>query len=623
MRARILLKIGIGLLLLCAVDTQAQCLGKIVSLQLPEQQLSTALDALGRSCGCHFAFETGVLPDKMVSLRYRDKTVQAILDDLLDQAYTYSEEQGYIVLKPSPRVIVSGRIKDAADGTPLAAVTVKGPVEMVVSDERGRYRISLPATGSDHRISFSKVGYTTQQIPAGGQSAMPDIAMVQEVIYLPEVAIEDDPAGRGRQGALRHMTDLNTSGVKMGGLLHINTGEVQPLQLSLVLNYAARSYRGIQFTTIHNEVKDTLKGLQFAGVINKTEGHMMGGQVGCFNYARINRGLQVGVINIADSTTGWSLGLLNVVKGSNGYRRFSFYSNNINNANIALKTGNANLYNIWMLGYNISGNNLLITVGLGLGHDFILSRRLRLATQVSYHLVDGGVGFENRLAQLKLLPEWRLSRYFSISAGPVLNWYKNRYGPSQEGFKNLLNLPYLHPGDHQNATRTWPGWELGLTFDPRYRYDNPRSRYRAGWTLAFGGGVGLSALMGFQNSSYRLLVRAEKYLFDDIAFTLSSGYVWVDGYPMKIVPLTAGLKVFQERLLYVAVEAGGAFLSGGQIIEQKRMVVNLAPSIGINLGDKLDFSMRCDFFGVQEIHLGACLAYGISWSHKPATTPAR
>ncbi len=92
------------------------------------------------------------------------------------------------------QLMVTGKVTSAADGTLLAGVTVsvKGTATAVQTDEKGRYRISVPASGAV--LVFSYVGFTETEIPVNNRTAV-DIVLQPGGIELEETVV----IGYGRQ----------------------------------------------------------------------------------------------------------------------------------------------------------------------------------------------------------------------------------------------------------------------------------------------------------------------------------------------------------------------------------------------------------------------------------------
>jgi hypothetical protein len=254
----------------------------------------------------------------------------------------------------------------------------------------------------------------------------------------------------------------NVNGIQMSTINYVN-GFVEGLQFSAVSNTVNGSLRGFQMTGILNAVRKESNGMQISAVGNVALKDMRGVQFsGIFNYAKNNKGLQLSLINIADTSTGVSLGLINIVK--HGYHKLSVSSNDLINANASFKSGNANLYTIFMLGKNFVDNENIETFGLGLGHDFFAGKRLSFSTEVTtQHLYLGRWDYANILNKFHLNFQLRLFKGFSIYGGPVFNYYVTE-APTDyvvaSGYKSQIA-----PSNSKkiNGNKAWLGWSAGFT----------------------------------------------------------------------------------------------------------------------------------------------------------------
>ena len=214
-------------------------------------------------------------------------------------------------------------------------------------------------------------------------------------------------------------------GIELGGVFNIEKKDVRGLQAAGVLNVVGGSVRGVQLAGLHNTVLDSMKGLQAAGVLNKA-GQVHGIQLsGLVNITKKLKGVQIGIINIADSSYGVSIGVINLSK--NGLKEFSFFADEVAPMNIAFRSGSNKLYSILLIGYNPFEAHRSYRYGFGLGHRFILGKKLSLDPELTNeHLAPGSrdnFKYSNDLYKLNLDLHARLGRHFSIAAGPSLSFY--------------------------------------------------------------------------------------------------------------------------------------------------------------------------------------------------------
>lgn len=299
-------------------------------------------------------------------------------------------------------------------------------------------------------------------------------------------------------------------GVEIGGVFNLNKGDMRVVQLGGVFNIVGRNVEGVQIAGLHNavqgsiraiqvsgllnQVKQNVEGVQVAGLVNIVSGNLHGAQVsglgniasrqangvqlaglgniasrtmrgiqlsGLFNYAKNNKGFQLALVNASDTSSGTSLGLINLVK--TGYHKLSFSTNETINANIAYKSGNANLYTMLLGGYNFSDTAKVISFGLGMGHDFILGKTFSFATELSaQHLYLGNWHYANMLYKGQLNVQFKLFKGLSVFGGPSYNYYVSKapLGSSGNGYKQQIA-----PNRHQNigSHKGWVGWSAGIT----------------------------------------------------------------------------------------------------------------------------------------------------------------
>jgi TonB-linked SusC/RagA family outer membrane protein len=103
---------------------------------------------------------------------------------------------------------LTGRVTDAATGTGLAGVSIviKGTARGGTTDADGRYRLSIPDAGAT--LVFSYVGYLTQEVAVGNQTAL-DLQLSGDPKVLTEVVV----VGYGTQ----KRADLTGSIASVGG----------------------------------------------------------------------------------------------------------------------------------------------------------------------------------------------------------------------------------------------------------------------------------------------------------------------------------------------------------------------------------------------------------------------
>lgn len=240
-------------------------------------------------------------------------------------------------------------------------------------------------------------------------------------------------------------------GVQLAGINNTVLDTVAGVQVSGLYNRNQKSTKGIQLAGLFNLSQGDLKGLQFAGLANVSNGRLKGIQLSTINYAKKLDGLQIGVVNMADSSSGTSIGLLNFIKG--GYNRVSLSNNDLTQVNIEYHSGTARLYTILKAGASVVPDEKMFVFGAGLGHDFILSQRLSLNTQIlSENAYLGDWRELSNLYSARLGAGFKLSERIEVFAGPTFSVFVNDQSLASPGYKNLSS----------NEKGRF-GWNLGFT----------------------------------------------------------------------------------------------------------------------------------------------------------------
>src|SRR5690606_36539888 len=94
---------------------------------------------------------------------------------------------GNVALFAQEGRVISGIVKDG-DGSPVpgATITVKGTPQTVITDESGRYTVTL--TGKNNTLIVSSVGFTSREVKPGS-SGMLDIELSSAAADMDEVVV--------------------------------------------------------------------------------------------------------------------------------------------------------------------------------------------------------------------------------------------------------------------------------------------------------------------------------------------------------------------------------------------------------------------------------------------------
>jgi hypothetical protein len=284
------------------------------------------------------------------------------------------------------------------------------------------------------------------------------------------------------------------NGAEIGGIFNLNKKDVQYAQVAGVLNIVGGNMKGLQVGGVHNMVLDSVSGAQVGGVVNFVKGSFTGGQIagvinytnhsvtglqvsgvgnvsgremngvqisGVFNYAKKLNGVQIGLINIADSSDGYSIGLINVVL--KGYHKLAFYSTELTPFNAAFKTGNHKLYSILLGGAHPDTGRRVISFGYGIGTERRLGRHFSLNLEAATQYVFlGSWEYTNLLTRATVNLHWKISKYFSVYAGPAFSVYQSDQDVKFNGYAYPIpdaSYKTISLGGERSG---WIGWTAGI-----------------------------------------------------------------------------------------------------------------------------------------------------------------
>jgi len=257
----------------------------------------------------------------------------------------------------------------------------------------------------------------------------------------------------------------NVTGAQFGGLLNYADKNVNGMQSAGIYNHVAGNFTGFQTAGICNYTKQSVRGFQLAGIANINTGNTKGVQMaGIVNYSKHLKGLQIGLINIADTSDGFSIGLLNIVK--KGYHKVTLSSNEVLNANLAIKSGNKKLYNILMVGINAGSDNKIFSYGYGLGHEIKINNWFTANPELTtQYLYLGNWNYLNQLSKFQVLATVKLANNVAIFGGPSFSVYYSDQVEAVKGYRFLVPRDNYHTYNlWRNNVTGWIGWTAGVSF---------------------------------------------------------------------------------------------------------------------------------------------------------------
>jgi TonB-linked SusC/RagA family outer membrane protein len=178
--AKILLVMKLTTLLLITVilHVSASAVAQKITLAEKNVPLDKVLDQINSQTGYDFVFTTSTLKNsKPVNINVKNEELAKVLEVIFnDQPLTYAIDEKTVIIKekePSldqikagfAQITIQGKVKDETD-QPMVGVTVrqKGTNNVVVTDNRGTY--TLTVTDNNSIISFSYIGYETEELAA-------------------------------------------------------------------------------------------------------------------------------------------------------------------------------------------------------------------------------------------------------------------------------------------------------------------------------------------------------------------------------------------------------------------------------------------------------------------------
>jgi hypothetical protein len=262
------------------------------------------------------------------------------------------------------------------------------------------------------------------------------------------------------------------TGGQVAGLINITKDSIQGAQLAGLANISAGPIMGGQTAGLVNITTGDLVGTQVAGLANVSTGKITGAQISVFtNYGKNVKGFQLSLINLADSLTGVPIGFFSFVK--HGYHKLEFSADEIFYANLAVRSGTNNFFNIITFGLKPENDpgetNLEWSFGYGFGTAPRLTKWLNLNLDITAnHLSKGKItDGTNLLNKVFLGLEFQVVKKFSVVVGATLNGYlTDQVGTGYTDIFNS-NSPHIFQ-EHTNSNGTnfmmWWGLKAGIRF---------------------------------------------------------------------------------------------------------------------------------------------------------------
>ena len=360
-----------------------------------------------------------------------------------------------------------------------------------------KYQVSLiPYIGTNMRLSGNTVNDYSFNVFGGYSMGTRKVELAglfnidrDSVKYLQMAGLLNFNGGHVEGVQAAGITNVNlksVNGVELAGLLNVNIDSIEGVQMAGLLNVSLEPVNGFQGAGLLNaNISKNSSAVQAAGLLNVSTGNLSGAQIASvmnvgvnkvkgiqisslFNYARNIEGTQIGFLNISDSCTGVPFGIISY--SHRGYHQFEISADEFYPINVALRTGVHALYNIVSAGMKLDSlEDIQWYFGYGLGSSLKLGKnwRLNFDATVNQPLHGNILNYFSPISKLNIMAEKRFSKYFSIAAGPSLNYfiYKSKDDYLQSLAENIPSS-VISSGTHPNnyKDKLWVGGKIALRF---------------------------------------------------------------------------------------------------------------------------------------------------------------
>ncbi|QDK82562.1 TonB-dependent receptor [Spirosoma sp. KCTC 42546] len=273
-------------------DGKAQeLLNKSISLHTEGQRLRAVIGQIEKQTSVKFVYSSrNIGVDRPVTIHLNNVRLGDALDQLLKPLnLTYQLINGHIVLDsivqdeeakadatlPEPEVVdqvITGTISDEkGEKLPGVSIVIKGTTRGTTSDAKGQFKLSIP-TG-DVTLTFSFVGYKSQDVAVGNQSALtismqPDQNSLDEVVVVGYGQVQK----RDLTGSVVSIKETQITSTPVVNALETLQGKVAGMDLTrssgetgAPLNFTIRGNRSLNAS---NQPLILVDGIQYGSYID-------------------------------------------------------------------------------------------------------------------------------------------------------------------------------------------------------------------------------------------------------------------------------------------------------------------------------------------------------------------
>ncbi len=263
---------------------------------------------------------------------------------------------------------------------------------------------------------------------------------------------------------IANIVPKSTTGGQFAGIHNLTNGPFIGAQFSGISNVVNGTVIGAQLAGIHNLATDSVTGVQVSGIYNQSLKTIRGAQIGLVNSSHVLHGFQLGLINVADSSTGVSIGLINIVK--NGYHAVEFSSNEVMLANVTLKSGTDQFYNIYTVGFQ-PNTTQTFGFGFGFGSKFKLAKRMSISADLTVSHINELDNFDwkmNLLNRADLTLDFHVNKNIALLIGPSFNAHVSELGYENTGgfTTDIAVNPFYTESHNGYQLQMWVGAKGGV-----------------------------------------------------------------------------------------------------------------------------------------------------------------
>ncbi|HEX5171172.1 MAG TPA: von Willebrand factor type A domain-containing protein, partial [Cyclobacteriaceae bacterium] len=153
-----------------------------------------------------------------------------------------------LAFSPSPERLIRGKVTAASDGSAMPGVSVilKGTSTRTVTDGKGEYQLTVPASGGT--LVFTFVGYVTREVKVSSSDVI-NVQLEDDVQSLSEIVVTGKPMERTKK-------DVGSSVTTIRGNRSINPAPVYSYEQQPQWN--TEEYDGINENIFHEALRNPL-----------------------------------------------------------------------------------------------------------------------------------------------------------------------------------------------------------------------------------------------------------------------------------------------------------------------------------------------------------------------------